>query len=48
MDDISLGVLAKTFPFGIVHKILKRSGKESIRERDLPAPVVVYYVIALS
>jgi hypothetical protein len=48
MDYISLGVLAKTFPFGIVHKILKRSGKESIRERDLPAPVVVYYVIALS
>jgi Insertion element 4 transposase N-terminal/Transposase DDE domain len=47
-DYISLGVLAKTFPSGTVQKILKSSGKESIRERDLPAPVVVYYVIALS
>jgi hypothetical protein len=47
-DYISLGVLAKTFPSGTVQKILKRSGKESIRKRDLPAPVVVYYVIALS
>ena len=47
-DYISLGVLAKTFPSGKVQGILKGSGKASIRERDMPAQVVVYYVIALS
>lgn len=47
-DYISLGVLAKTFPSGKVQDILKRTGKASIRERDMPAHVVVYYVIALS
>ncbi len=47
-DYISLGVLAKTFPSDKVQKILKGSGKASIRERDMPAHVVIYYVIALS
>jgi hypothetical protein len=47
-DFISLGVLAKTFPSGKVQEILKGSGKASIRERDMPAHVVIYYVIALS
>ena len=47
-DYISLGVLAKTFPSGKVQEILKGSGKASIRERDMPAHVVIYYVIALS
>jgi hypothetical protein len=47
-DYISLGVLAKTFPSGRVREILQGSGKTSIRERDMPAHVVVYYVIALS
>jgi hypothetical protein len=47
-DYISLGVLAKTFPSGKVQEILTGSGKASIRERDMPAHVVVYYVIALS
>jgi hypothetical protein len=47
-DYISLGVLAKTFPSGKVQEILKRAGKASIRERDMPAHVVIYYVIALS
>jgi len=47
-DYISLGVLAKTFPSGRVREILRGSGKASIRQRDMPAHVVVYYVIALS
>lgn len=47
-DYISLGVLAKTFPAGRVHEILRKTGKASRRERDMPAPVVVYYVIALA
>ena len=47
-DYISLGVLAKTFPLGKIQEILGKSGKASIRERELPAHVVVYYVIALA
>ena len=31
-----------------MQEILKKSGKTSIRQRDMPAHVVVYYVIALS
>ena len=47
-DLISFGVIAKTFPVGKVHAVLEATGRASIRERDLPAHVVVYYVIALS
>src|SRR5215216_3424897 len=47
-DLISLGVMAKTFPIGKVHAVLEATGKASIRERNLPAHVMVYYVIALS
>ena len=47
-DYISLGVVAKTFPKSLVEDVLKRTGKTSVRQRDLPAHVVVYYVIALA
>lgn len=47
-DYISLGVVARCFPAGKVREVLKESGRASIRERDLPAHVVVYYVIALA
>jgi hypothetical protein len=47
-DYISLGVVAKTFPANTVHSVLKATGKASVRERDLPAHVVVYFVIALA
>src|SRR5437016_510486 len=47
-DFISLGVIAKTFPIDRVHAILRTTGKASVRQRDLPAHVVVYYVIALA
>lgn len=46
-DFISLGVVAKTFPMATVREILSMTGKASLRERDLPAHVVMYYVIAL-
>jgi len=46
-DFISLGVVAKTFPMATVREILSTTGKASQRERDLPAQVVMYYVIAL-
>lgn len=47
-DYISLGVVAKTFPVTAVESALRHTGKASIRQRDLPAHVVVYYVIALA
>ena len=47
-DYISLGVIAKTFPVSKIHEILAATGKSSVRERDLPAHVVIYYVIALA
>jgi len=47
-DYISLGVIAKTFPVAKIHTVLEATGTASIRQRDLPAHVVVYYVIALA
>lgn len=47
-DFIGLGVVAKTFPLTTVKSVLASTGKDSIRQRDLPAHVVVYYVIALA
>jgi hypothetical protein len=47
-DYISLGVITKTFPLSTVRAVLAESGKASLRERDLPAHVVMYYVIALA
>jgi hypothetical protein len=47
-DHISLGVLAKTFPLDKVRAVLAATGKTSRRQRDLPAHLVVYYVLALS
>lgn len=47
-DYISLGVIAKTFPMVTVKSVLEATGKRSVRQRDLPAHVVIYYVIALA
>jgi len=47
-DYISLGVIAKFFPADKVREVLQKTNRASIRERDLPAQVVVYYVIALA
>ena len=47
-DYLSLGVITKTFPLERVRSVLAATGKTSVRERDLPAHVVVYYAIALA
>jgi len=47
-DFISLGVLTKTFPLAAIRDVLGDTRKTSVRQRDLPAHVVVYYVIALA
>jgi hypothetical protein len=47
-DYISLGVITKSFPVSRVRAVLAATNRESLRQRDLPAQVVVYYVIALA
>ena len=45
-DHISLGVIARAVPPERVRQVLAETGRAS--ERDLPAPVMVYYAIALA
>lgn len=47
-DDISLGVITKSFAVSRVRAMLAATNRESLRQRDLPAQVVVYSVIALA
>ena len=47
-DYISLGVVTKAFPPDRIRAALLATQKQSVRQRDLPAHVVVYYVIALA
>ena len=47
-DYISLGVVARIFPRATIDAVLARTHRASIRQRELPAHVVVYYVIALA
>lgn len=46
-DFISLGVISKIFPRDLIDEILEETKKTSERQRNLPAHVMVYYVIAL-
>lgn len=47
-DYMSLGVVTRFFPAEKIRESLKGTGRASIRERELPAQVMVYYVIALA
>jgi hypothetical protein len=47
-DLINIGVLTKQFPLGEVKAVLKETGRSSKRQRDLPAHVMVYYVITMA
>ena len=47
-DHISLGVVTKTFPAETIDRILEETDRQSRRWRNLPARVMVYYVIALA
>jgi hypothetical protein len=45
---IITGVLASVCPRALIDEVLQESGRASQRERRLPAPAVVYYVMALA
>jgi hypothetical protein len=46
-DLVAVGVLARAVPLVRVMDVLTKCNKTSLRERDLPAHVVVYYIMAL-
>lgn len=45
---ISTGVLASVCPRAVIDEVLQQTGRASQRQRLLPAPAVVYYVMALA
>jgi hypothetical protein len=47
-DLMNIGVLTTRFPLDQIHEVLRESRKASKRVRDLPAHVMMYYVVALS
>ena len=47
-DFISLGVIARTFPLERIREVLDATGRASLRQRALPAHVMMYFVIVLA
>jgi Insertion element 4 transposase N-terminal/Transposase DDE domain len=47
-DHVALGVLTATIPADLVDAVLAETGRQSQRQRQLPARLVVYYVLALA
>src|SRR3954454_24920297 len=47
-DHVTLGVLTATIPAAMIDTVLAETGRQSRRQRQLPARLVVYYVIALA
>ena len=47
-DYVTLGVLTTTIPAGLIDAVLADTGRQSRRQRQLPARLVVYYVMALA
>src|SRR5205823_14632865 len=47
-DYISLGVVSRAIPREQIDSILASTGRASVRQRALPAHLLVYYVIALA
>jgi Insertion element 4 transposase N-terminal/Transposase DDE domain len=46
-EHLSIGLLARSYPRKLIRAILEDQGRQSERVRDLPAELVVHYVIAL-
>jgi hypothetical protein len=47
-DHVTLGVLTTTVPSALIDTVLADTGRQSRRQRQLPARLVVYYVMALA
>ena len=46
-DYLSVGVIGQVFPVSAIRSALAATKRESVRQRDLPAEAMMYYVIAL-
>jgi hypothetical protein len=47
-DHVALGVPTTTIPAELVDAVLAETGRQSRRQRPLPARLVVYYVLTLA
>src|SRR5438046_8936780 len=47
IEEAGIAVFAEAFPLEKIREILKATGREEKRKRQLPATMMVYYVIAL-
>ena len=47
-DFVTVGFIARAFPRSQLRQVLAQTGKTSQREREPPAHLVVYYVIAMA
>ncbi len=47
-DGLNIGAFTAVFPIKTVKKVLKETGKKSIRERMMPNHLVVYYVMGMA
>src|SRR3954471_24797454 len=47
-DYVTLGVLTTTVPASLIDAVLEDTGCQSVRQRSLPARLVVYYIMALA
>src|SRR3954469_2613851 len=47
-DHVTLGVLTTTVPAALIDTVLADTGRQSQRQRQLPARLVVYYGMALA
>jgi hypothetical protein len=48
VDRVGLGVLASQFPDVLIERVVEETGKREQRSRDLPAVLMVRYVLALA
>jgi hypothetical protein len=48
VDRVGLGVLASQFPSVLIERVIEETGKREQRSRDLPAALMVRYVLALA
>lgn len=46
-EALSVGVLGRAYPRSRIRRILAAADRQSVRQRDLPMDVMVYYVFAL-
>lgn len=47
-DYISLGVITQFIPMSAIERVLNETNSAGVRQRDLPAHVMVYYMVAMA